>query len=282
MIPYLGNKSTLSDFLKQYVPKNPTKWIEPFGGGFNLFFTLDLKEYPDTEFYYNDINPLNCILFEHLKEDSFLQLVKSTKVSKELFEQCFNNLESKVQPVEVLKVESTKPKSKTDQEGIQIDNDTEFNSKIKADQEVVQIDNTELKALSWLIILCCGDIKDIMSKEFKGNSTFEMLKYKLSHYSKYFERIKVSNIDYKEVLNQHDAEDTFFYLDPPYVGFEDYYINHTFKGESHNELSKELKKLKGKWLLSYYKFDKLEEWYSNYKVVSQKHNLSEEFLILSV
>ena len=66
MIPYLGNKSTLSDFLKQYVPKNPTKWVEPFGGGFNLFFTLDLKEYPDTEFYYNDINPLNCILFEQI------------------------------------------------------------------------------------------------------------------------------------------------------------------------------------------------------------------------
>ena len=39
-----------------------------------------------------------------------------------------------------------------------------------------------------------------MSKEFKGNSTFEMLKYKLSHYSKYFERIKVSNIDYKVCL----------------------------------------------------------------------------------
>jgi DNA adenine methylase len=109
-----------------------------------------------------------------------------------------------------------------------------------------------------------------------------MLKYKLSHYSEYFKRIIVSNVDYKEVFNQHDSEDTFFYLDPPYVGFEDYYINNNFKGESHSELSKELKNLKGKWLLSYYKFDKLEEWYSNYKVVSQKHNLSEEFLILSV
>lgn len=274
MIPYLGNKSTLSDFLKQYVPKNPTKWVEPFGGGFNLFFTLDLKEYPDTEFYYNDINPLNCILFEHLKEDSFLQLVKSTTVSKELFEQCFNNLDNKVKPVEVLKVESTESKN----EKIPIKEKTDTDTI----PEKSKIDNNQLIALSWLIILCCGDIKDLMSKEFKGNSGFEMLKYKLSHYSVYFKRIKVSNIDYKEVLNQHDAEDTFFYLDPPYVGFEDYYINNNFKGESHSELSKELKNLKGKWLLSYYKFDKLEEWYSNYKVVSQKHNLSEEFLILSV
>jgi DNA adenine methylase len=247
MIPYLGNKSTLSDFLKQYVPKNPTKWVEPFGGGFNLFFTLDLKQYPDTEFFYNDINPLNCILFEHLKNDDFIKLIKSTNVTKGLFEESYNNL-----------VDKTK----------------------KSKKKVILVDNSEEKALSWLIILCCGDIKDIMSKEFKGNSTFEILKYKLSHYSEYFKRIKISNLDYKEVLKQHDSENTFFYLDPPYFGFEEYYINNTFRGESHSELSDELKKIKGKWLLSYYKFDKLEEWYSNYKMVSKKHNLSEEFLII--
>ena len=152
----------------------------------------------------------------------------------------------------------------------------------KSKKKVILVDSSEEKALSWLIILCCGDIKDIMSKEFKGNSTFEILKYKISHYSEYFKRIKISNVDYKEVLKQHDSDDTFFYLDPPYVGFENYYINNTFKGESHSELSEELKKIKGKWLLSYYKFDKLEEWYSNYKVVSKRHNLSEEFLILGV
>ncbi len=121
-----------------------------------------------------------------------------------------------------------------------------------------------------------------MTKEFKGNSAFEILKYKLPRYIDYFKRIQVSNIDYKEVLKQHDSEDTFFYLDPPYVGFEDYYINSKFKGESHNELSKEVKDLKGKWLLSYYKFDKLEEMYSNYKIVSQRGTVSEEFLILGV
>jgi len=248
MIPYLGNKSSLSDFLKQYVPKNPTKWVEPFGGGFNLFFTLDLKQYPDTEFYYNDINPLNCILFEHLKNDDFIKLIKSTNVTRELFEESYDNLIDK--PVK------------------------------KSKKKVILVDNSEEKALSWLIILCCGDIKDIMNKDFKGNSTFEILKYKLSHYSEYFKRIKISNLDYKEVLKQHDSENTFFYLDPPYFGFEEYYINNTFRGESHSELSDELKKIKGKWLLSYYKFDKLEEWYSNYKMVSKKHNLSEEFLII--
>lgn len=252
MIPYLGNKSSISDFLKQYIPINPTKWVEPFGGGFGLFFTLDLKEYPDTQFIYNDINPLNCILFEHLKNDDFINRIKSVSITKELFDESYNNLFEEIQ------ISSTKKKSK----------------------KVIKTANSEDKALSWLIILCCGDSKDLMSKEFKGNSSFEILKYKLSRYSEYFKRITISNIDYKDILNQHDSEETFFYVDPPYFGFEKYYINNNFNQDSHNELCNELKKIKGKWLLSYYKFDQLEKWYSNYKIVSKKNNLSEEFLIL--
>ena len=131
MIPYLGNKSSISDFLKQYIPINPTKWVEPFGGGFGLFFTLDLKEYPDTQFIYNDINPLNCILFEHLKNDDFINRIKSVSITKELFDESYNNLFEEIQ------ISSTKKKSK----------------------KVIKTANSEDKALSWLIILCCGDSK---------------------------------------------------------------------------------------------------------------------------
>lgn len=253
MIPYLGNKSNISDFLKQYIPKNPNKWVEPFGGGFGLFFTLDLKDYPDTQFVYNDINPLNCILFEQLKNDDFVNKLRTVNVTKELFEESYRNLFD----------------------------EAVINSKKKI-KKVVKVANSEEKALYWLIILCCGDSKDLMSKGFIGNSGFEILKYKLPRYSEYFKRIMITNIDYKDVLIDQDSDETFFYVDPPYFGFEKYYINNNFNEESHNELCGELKKIKGKWLLSYYNFDELEKWYSNYKIVSKKSNTNEEFLILSL
>lgn len=246
MIPYLGDKSKISDFIKQYIPKNPVRWVEPFGGGFGLYFTLDLREYPDTQFIYNDINPLNCNLFEHLKDDKFIDLVKSTWITKELFDKSYLEIVDK----------SNKSKKK------------------------LKVSNTQSKALAWLIILCCGDLKDLMSGQFRGNSAFEILKYKLPRYSEYFKRMEITNLDYLEVLNKFDSDSTFFYVDPPYVGYESYYLHNTFKDDSHLELSKKLESLTGKWVLSYYKFDQLEDWYNNYKIISTKTAISEEFLVL--
>ena len=52
MIPYLGNKSSLSDFIKQYVPKNPTKGVEPFGGGFGIESGAVVYQSGDTHRFY--------------------------------------------------------------------------------------------------------------------------------------------------------------------------------------------------------------------------------------
>ena len=92
MINYIGNKSSLSDFILPHCPKNPEYWIEPFGGAAGLYFTLNLKEYPDTKFIYNDVNPLNCNLFEQFKKEKFIQKVLSTKVSEDFYLECFDKL----------------------------------------------------------------------------------------------------------------------------------------------------------------------------------------------
>ena len=236
MIPYIGNKSTLSDFILPHCPKNPEYWIEPFGGMMGLYFTLNLKDYPDTKFIYNDINPLNCNLFEQLKKDKFIQKVLSTKVNESYYSECFDNLTSR---------------------------------------------SKELKAISWLVILVCGDMKDLMSKNYRGNANFEVLKYKLPRYIEYFKRLEIENLDYKKLFQKYDTgANGFFYCDPIYRGYESYYTNHNWSDDKHHELRDNLLNLKSNWCLSYYDFSEMKEWYKDYKMVSKKHNLGTEWLII--
>jgi DNA adenine methylase len=235
MISYIGNKSSLSDFILPHCPKNPEYWIEPFGGAAGLYFTLNLKEYPDTKFIYNDVNPLNCNLFEQFKKEKFIQKVLSTKVSEDFYLECFDKLTSR---------------------------------------------SKEVKALSWLIILICGDLKDVMSKKYRGNASFEVLKYKLPRYIEYFKRLEIENLDYKKLFQKYDRDDSFFYLDPPYRGYEKYYTNHDWCDDKHIELRDKLYSLKSSWILSYYDFPEMSEWYRDYRMVSKKHNLGTEWLII--
>ncbi len=232
MIPYIGSKFGLSEFILPKTPINSKNWIEPFGGSFGLFFAMDIDKYPSTEFIYNDINPLNCDLFNSLKYPKFINKIKSTFIDKEIFMKSY----------------------------------IDVNSSSRID-----------RSLAWLIILSCSNIKDLMSKEFMGTFKFDMIKQKIEKYNKYFNRIKIHNMDYKKVIKKYDSEDSFFYIDPPYFGYENYYYNNTFT--SHKELNEVVKSIKGKWALSYYSFPEMMSYYSEFKIQSKKLPNSEEFLI---
>lgn len=67
----------------------------------------------------------------------------------------------------------------------------------------------------------------------------------------------------------------FFFIDCPYLGKEHYYKNHTFlKEENHKELSKILKKIKGKFLISYQDKQLIRELYEDYNIYKYTgHNM---------
>ena len=69
-------------------------------------------------------------------------------------------------------------------------------------------------------------------------------------------------------MNKYDNELAYFYCDPPYVldklekkDGEEYYSNHDFTKKDHYKLAHVLHNIKGKFSLSYYHFDELDEWY---------------------
>jgi hypothetical protein len=65
------------------------------------------------------------------------------------------------------------------------------------------------------------------------------------------------------------------------MGRENYYINHNFDENSHYELANSLNNIKGRFLLSYYYFDGIEELYSNCRFEQKKTIMGTELLILN-
>lgn len=71
------------------------------------------------------------------------------------------------------------------------------------------------------------------------------------------------DLDFEEHINKYDSPNTIFYVDPPYYSTESAY----FRGEEHfgkrghQRLANVLNNIKGKFILSYYDFDGLDEMY---------------------
>ena len=245
LIPYLGDKSKHQDLILPNLPKNFTHWVEPFGGGFGLYFTLDIwNDYPNIQFIYNDQNHYNTILFKHLKLPEFIQQVKK-----------FGEVPGR---------------------GF-------FMTSGFPEEQIYTIENSQDEskiALAWLLLLCCSRPTHI--GQYSGNSKFEIFKLQIGLLEEHFRRLDVYGLDYKDVIQKFDSPSTFFYLDPPYFGHETDYLNHTFTQKSHLELANILKTIKGKFMLSYQWFDGLDTWYKDYRIESKKcPPMGTEYIIMN-
>jgi len=112
-------------------------------------------------------------------------------------------------------------------------------------------------------------------KKDKDRLKLEVLIDKLNK-NKYTSKLKsikeFNNIDFEELINKYDSEDTYLYLDPPYhrpdVNGDDDSKRLSWYGAdkegvfgpaSHRRLLELIKKSKSRWSLSYYYFPLLEE-----------------------
>lgn len=92
---------------------------------------------------------------------------------------------------------------------------------------------------------------------------------------KYFDKITIcESMDFEEVIKKYDSTKTYFYCDPPYFKTENYYVNHDFGLTTHQRLADTLKSIDGKFSLSYYYFDNLEEWFPKNEYIWQSKEFS--------
>lgn len=92
--------------------------------------------------------------------------------------------------------------------------------------------------------------------------------------SKILNNVVIENQDFERILKTYDKKEALFYLDPPYYKAERYYPDR-FMPEDHIRLKEALKRVKGKFILSYNDCEFIRNLYCDYFImeVDRTHNL---------
>ena len=244
MLSYIGGKSKIGKWIVPYYPKDMETYVEPFGGMFWCYYNMDLDEYPNLKnIVYNDFNPLNYNLFMCVQNPS--ELLKSIESI----------------PCQTIGETYTPPTYK--------EIFKKFQDEIFADDFVINYPDYEVAAkYSYVLTQVFSGSKPETSNyiDLKGKYKSKYLtfrdKLKNNKWLAKFDKINVvENMDFEELIKNYDSEKTYFYLDPPYWKTENYYSNHDFDRNDHERLANVLNNIKGKFSLSYYEFELLNEWF---------------------
>ena len=245
MISYIGGKARIGKWIVPFIPNDIETYVEGFSGMFWVFFNMDLTKYPNLKtVVYNDYNGLNA------------NLMKCALQYDRLWE------ELNKYPCQQLGVIDTPP---------------EYSELFKKCQKEVFDPNYVIgdepnfdaagKYIYVLTQVFSGSKPEISAyTDYKGKYRCKVLIFmdKLKHpkFREHFDKITfVENKDFQEIVEKYDSPKTYFYMDPPYWKTENYYSNHDFDAKDHERLSNCIKKIKGKFGLSYYEFPQLLEWF---------------------
>jgi DNA adenine methylase len=220
-------------------PSKCDTFVEVFGGAGWVTIKSSVVERSVTKVY-NDFNPLLANVYECFRKD----------------------------PIAVLDAMNATPKSVTDlyrkyQKELFVD----------MDWDDIQLGDIDL-AVKYLYLqtqvfagtpLSATNVPYFVDVKCGGKypSKWDTLRKKLSTTSiqrKLKSITVVENIDCEDLICKYDSPTTFFYVDPPYYGMEFYYSK-DFPREKHYSLAETLYNISGKFALSYYNFDNLQELY---------------------
>ena len=244
MLSYIGGKSKIGKWIKDYYPTDMETYVETFGGMFWCFFNMDLSKYPNLKrVVYNDFNPLNYNLFMCLQNPSVLL-------------NAVNSI-----PCQERGVEDT-PSIYKEQFNL-------FQQELFATGFTINYPDYDVAAKYAYILTSIfsgsrPETSGFIDLKGKYKSKFLTFRDKLSKpdWIEHFNRISYFRLgDFGDVIDEFDSPTTYFYVDPPYWKTENYYSNHDFDVDDHKRLADKLTSISGKFSLSYYDFDLLSLWY---------------------
>jgi len=241
MISYIGGKYKQAHWMYKFLPNNFNEYAEVFGGAFWFYLRTDIYK-KIHKAYYNDYNRLMVNLIECSKPQNskdFLKYIKNANIIPKNRD-TFNKFRD-----EFIELEKT-PEIKT----FKIPN---YEYGIMYPYVLTHIfSGAGIRPKS--IMMNFGD-----AKNHKYSAFIERLKD--PEFQEKMSKVQTSNLDFEEFVKKYDKEDIFMYFDPPYYKTEKYYSFHNFGREDHLRLVNILKNMKGKFMVSYYNFPELEEWF---------------------
>lgn len=263
VISYFGGKSSnvFIEFINSKIPKDDSikTYVEPFSGSMGTYMDDDKLKFDVV--IYNDKNRHQVNLYKCCAEP-------------EVFVQHLQNLKNTL-----LQTTEKDPLKKWDfYKSIY----KEYQKNDFLDDMNFEIGNYEKAAIYAFLITSAHNSVYPRGAGFNGYKKdkdklkLDVLIDKLKK-NKYTGKLKsiteFLNIDFEELINQYDSEDTYLYLDPPYARFDEakgeddakrlfWYgadADGVFGPASHRRLLELIKKSKCRWSLSYYYFPLLEE-----------------------
>ena len=262
VISYFGGKSSnvFHDFINRKIPKIGIQtYLEPFSGSMGTYMDDDSLVF-DTVIY-NDKNRHQVNLYKCCSEpEVFLPYLEKLKQT-------------------LLHTTETEVLKKWDfYKGIY----KEYQKNDFLDDMNFEIGDLKIGAIYAFLITSSfssvyprgGGFTGFKKKTNKLNIFILINKLEKNKYTKRLQNItEFNNDDFEKVIKQHDSEDTYMYLDPPYARFNDLKNDddgrrlfwygcddeNTFGVSSHRRLLELLKESKCRWSLSYYYFPLLEE-----------------------
>ena len=112
------------------------------------------------------------------------------------------------------------------------------------------------RAVRFYYLLKCGYASRIknptLSISTMRRSNFNLLRIEeeLSIAHLRLARVYIENMPYERLVERFDKTHTFFYIDPPYYGCEDYYGDGIFSRDDFKKLRDILKNIQGKFIMS--------------------------------
>lgn len=218
-IKYIGSKANLSRLLVPFIPKHNI-YVEAFGGSSSVLFNKS----PSKVEIYNDLDSDLYELFAVLRDPELFQQLKNrldfTLYSREDYEK----------QVEILRKKT-------------------YNGMIEHAMAIFICYN-----------MTTNGISPYKQKAFAAGKAYATNEFSLRvlHLDDIHNRLRyvvIENMDYRKLLSKYDSEDTFFYLDPPYVlskrdGGKKY--THEMSDEDHDALVMSITRVKGSIFLSGY------------------------------